>query len=69
MYAKRYSNDPRWITAKFTSQCSHCTKEILKGKPAYYFPASRSCHCEECGKESALKFAAQAWDEENNMCM
>lgn len=67
-YHKRYSRDPKWITAKFNSTCNDCAAPISKGANAFYFPATKAIHCAECGEEHSRRFDAEAWDEENNVC-
>ena len=63
----RYSNDPRWITAKFDSTCGRreCQGPIKKGQRVFYYPSSRSCYCEkdECGGQASRDFEAAAADE------
>jgi hypothetical protein len=60
-YGKRYSGDPRWITARF-GHCAKC-KKPLAGKRAAYFPNGNTCYCEECGRPAMASFEAAAFDE------
>jgi hypothetical protein len=62
----RYSKDPRWITAKYTSQCHCCKKEIGKNKPAFYYPATKTIFCadEACGQTASRDFAVMREYEE-----
>lgn len=62
-----YSSDPRWIKARFASTCEHrnCGANIPKGADAFYFPASKSIYCHECGEEESAEFEAARWDEDN----
>ena len=46
---KRYKNDPFWMQAKFSSDCS-CGKEIKKGDSIFYYPTDRTAICADCGK-------------------
>jgi hypothetical protein len=61
---KHYKNDPRKITARFTSSCGTCNKRIAKGTEVYYFPASKMVFCLDCGEASYNAFLASAADEE-----
>lgn len=62
----RYSNDPRWITAKFDSICCRCKTKIAKGFDAFYYPKCKSIYCdkETCGKAESANFNAAVFDEE-----
>lgn len=53
-----YSGDPRWITAKFSSNCSHCGKKINRGDRIFYYPRTKSVFCEgpSCGKHCERDF-------------
>ena len=61
-----YSNDPRWITARFASACPQCKTAIRKGDSAYYFPATKTVLCagDDCGGQAARDFEAARFDEE-----
>jgi len=48
----RYSKDPFWMTAKFSSVCS-CGKRINRGDRIYYYPACKKAECEDCGRKGA----------------
>lgn len=37
----RYQNDPRWIKARFESECSETGNTIKKGDTCLYFPRER----------------------------
>lgn len=68
---QRYSRDPRWLSARFHSDCAGCSKPVNKGDKAFYFPSSRSIYGDKCGcaaKQSA-DFDAAAFDEANNACL
>ena len=60
-YGRRYSEDPRWIRAKF-GNCARC-EQPLKGKRAAYFPNGRTVFCEKCGQTEMAAFDAAAFDE------
>jgi len=59
----RYSNDPRWINARYAAQCATCKETIARGAGAYYYPATRTLLCSKCGSDAAREFAAAAFDE------
>ena len=63
----RYSQDPRWITARFASKCRKCDTLIRKGEPIFYYPRSKtalgSVGC-GCGTEASNEFDASAADED-----
>ena len=59
-----YSNDPRLITAKFSSTCSKCKTKIQKGTSVYYWPSSREAFCPTCGDAPYRKFLSSVADEE-----
>lgn len=59
----RYSLDPRWIIAKFPSDCSTCRAPIRKGARIFYYPNGKTALCEKCGTPAAAKFDAEAHDE------
>lgn len=68
---RRYSGrslDPRWITAKFSSDC-RCGHLIRKGESVFYYPTSKTALCQSCGDEAARFFTAAAEDEANNGCL
>lgn len=64
----RYSRDPRWIKAKFESQCSRreCQCTIKRGEDAFYYPNGRKilCQKDECGGQASREFSAAAADED-----
>ena len=61
-----HAGDPRWITAKFNSNCSRCGLPIVKGSLIWYYPGPKYVMCErpDCGKQAAEDFRAAAHDEE-----
>jgi len=60
----RYSNDPRQITAKFSSSCCKCKAKIPKGAEIYYWPSSREVFCAKCGDGPYRQFLSSAADED-----
>gem|GEM_PF-329353 len=60
----RYSNDPRQITAKFSSSCSKCKTKIKKGATIYYWPSSREVFCTCCGDAPYRQFLSSAADDD-----
>jgi len=61
----RYSNDPRWITARFDSKCAnlHCSTPVRKGQQTYYYPLVKATYCQSCGKNAQRDFESHAFDE------
>ena len=59
---KRYLRDPLWIIAKFNSKCS-CGNTIKRGETIFYYPATKTALCTECGESAALQFMSDACDE------
>jgi hypothetical protein len=60
---KTYAKDPRWITAKFPSDCSQCSGPIRKGARIFWYPNGKKALCEKCGTPAAAQFEAEAHDE------
>lgn len=56
-------NDPREMTAKFTSHCKKCGKVIERGTPIIYWPIGKIAQHEECGREDYRQFLDQVADE------
>lgn len=59
-----YKNDPVNIAAKFNGNCNICGKSIKKGDPLYYWPATKTALCENCGAVEFARFISLALDEE-----
>ena len=57
-----YKNDPLVITARF-GKCANCFKNV-QGSQVYYFPATRSVYCLDCGESDYHYFLASKQDEE-----
>lgn len=64
MRSNYYSNDPKWIIAKFPSTCQ-CGASIKRGDSVFYFPSEKlaSCAGENCGKQQSRDFDAAKFDE------
>ena len=61
----KYSLDPRWMTARFSSTCSKCDQPIAKGADIFYYPNGKRALCKTCGDDVSREFAAMAFDEDN----
>jgi len=61
MYYKSYSNDPRWINAKF-GYCKECNVNV-KNKRAFFYPKTKDIYCEKCGEINSRDFESCAFDE------
>ena len=59
-----YKNDPRQITAKFTSACSKCSCSLKKGTSIYYWPSDRKVYCLNCGEATYRLFLSSVADEQ-----
>ena len=62
----RYQNDPRWIKARFSSECPMCHGMIKKGAQIFYYPRTKTALCadDKCGGAASRQFAAEAADED-----
>jgi len=59
-----YNNDPREMSARFSSNCAKCGKRMSKGDTILYFPASQKAFCgAPCGREDYNNFQSSAADE------
>lgn len=58
----RYAGDPRWIAARFASQCQ-CGSGIKRGDRIYYFPRTKTVFCQTCGEPAHARFVSEAQDE------
>ena len=65
MAFKSYRSDPRWIRVKYAAVCTSCKGNIRRGDNAFYYPASRTLHCDgdSCGGERHRDFEARSFDE------
>lgn len=59
-----YKNDPRRITAKFTSSCSKCHKTVRWGDKIIYYPLHKHVFCEPCGEPEYRQFLSSAHEED-----
>lgn len=66
MRRHRPGQDPYWLTARFTGQCSRCNEKIQKDEQIFYYPNTRSVLCskDDCGKQAARDLNAAKFDEE-----
>lgn len=71
MSYRKYRNDPRWLYAKFASQCAGCKEPVNKGDEVFYYPSAKSVYGAKCGcgQDRCGEFEAAAFDEDNNLCM
>ncbi len=51
-----YSNDPRWIRAKYPGRC-FCGAQIKPGDQALYYPIGRKIACQSCGYTTEAELA------------
>ncbi|MBI5728115.1 MAG: hypothetical protein HY965_09710 [Ignavibacteriales bacterium] len=64
MYKRSYySQDPRWIEARFDSVC-RCGNSIKKGTRIFYYPAGKVALCTRCSEKAAGEFEAARQDED-----
>lgn len=61
---RKYSLDPRFITAKFNSNCSKCKTAIKAGEQILHSPADAKIYCNSCGTPIYQDFLSNAMDEE-----
>jgi hypothetical protein len=59
---KTYSNDPRWITAKFPGTDKN-GRAFAKGERVFYYPNGRVIVAGEAAEQAAREFEASAMDE------
>lgn len=68
---KRYSNDPREMTARFPAICAESGKPIRKGDSILYWPSSRQAylvgHAPQAEQEFR-EFQSLAFEEDNGFC-
>lgn len=63
-HSKSYSNDPKWLNAKFDGKCSECGEKIKAGEKIFYYPATKTVLKGECAERASADFNALAQDEE-----
>jgi hypothetical protein len=63
----RYRNDPKWISAKFVSQCKKCNRSIKKGEDIFWYPSTKSVYCNDsnCGQACSKDFTNSVELEDN----
>ena len=54
-----YNQDPRWIKARFNSNCHKCQEQIEKGDDILYYPKGKTVYCETCGMPEWKTFQAE----------
>jgi len=64
MNRSSYAGDPRWMTARFGSQCHKCDGEIKRGSQIWFYPKGRLAYCETCGVPDSKVFDAAVADED-----
>ena len=47
---QEHGERPRWMAARFASQCAECDAPMAKGDQIAYFKIARRAICETCGK-------------------
>jgi hypothetical protein len=61
---KKYFNDPRPLTVRYTGKCAECGTTLKKGTSAYYWPSDGKLYCLSCGESEYRQFLSDAADEE-----
>ena len=59
-----YSNDPKWIDAKFNSTCFGCKMPIAKNEQCFYYPLDKTVYCSDCGISQSDEFSSAREDED-----
>jgi hypothetical protein len=60
---KKYFNDPRPLTVRYTGKCAECAATLKKGTAAYYWPSDGKLYCLTCGESEYRQFLSAAVDE------
>jgi hypothetical protein len=60
---KKYFNDPRPITVRYTGDCAECGTILKSGTSAYYWPSDGRLYCKSCGEAEYRQFLSAAADE------
>ncbi len=60
---KKYFNDPRPLTVRYTGKCAECGTTLKKGTSAYYWPSDGKLYCLSCGESEYREFLSAAADE------
>ena len=61
---RRYKNDPIPIVAKFSTHCKFCGAYVNKNDRAFYWPATKTLKCPDCGESDYKEFLSAKADEE-----
>ncbi len=59
-----YSNDPRWIFAKFPGKCTKCQEPFLKGVSVFYYPLHKEIFYGKCAEAASNDFKSSVEDED-----
>ena len=64
-FMPQYTQDPRWLNARFTSTCGNekCGNAIKKNDRIFYYPSSRTALCPTCGETASAEFQSAKFDE------
>ena len=68
---KRYSNDPRQMTARFPSHCGESGRPIRKGEQIIYYPATKSAYLTGYApktEQEFRQFQSLAYEEDHGFC-
>ena len=63
-YKSSYSQDPKWIKAKFNSKCHECGETISKNEDVFYYPIGKTVYCSKCGEKHSNEFELARQDED-----
>jgi len=61
---KKYFNDPRSLTVRYSCKCAECGSTLKKGTSAYYWPSDGKLYCLSCGESEYRQFLSAATDED-----
>jgi len=61
---KKYFNDPRPLTVKYSGTFAECGNTLKKGTSAYYWPSDGKLYCQTCGESEYRHFLSAAAEEE-----
>lgn len=60
----RYSNDPRWLTAKYAGVCAKTGERFAAGTQVFYFPRTKKCFAGAAAEQEARSFECTRQDDE-----
>ena len=60
--------DPVQMFAKFKGFCDRCGHRINKGDVMYWYPRTKTKHC-ECGHKGFMECMSLLWDDDNYRAM